>query len=681
MHTNRLIDARSPYLLQHAHNPVAWYEWGDEALGRARDEDRPILLSIGYSACHWCHVMERECFEDEAIAALMNERFVCIKVDREERPDLDEVYMTAAQLLTGSGGWPLNVFLTPDLKPFYAGTYFPPDDRWGRPGFPSVLQGVAEAYRTRREQLEEAAESLTAALSRGETPVPQAELSYRSIEVAVADWRRVYDQRWGGWGGAPKFPSASTIQLLLRHHRRTGEASALAMATTTLDRMASGGMYDQLGGGFHRYSVDEQWLVPHFEKMLYDNALLVPAYLDAYQVTRDGEYARVARETLDYLLRDMADASGGFHSATDADSEGEEGRYFVWRPGELARVLGPAEAELFAAAYGVTERGNFEGRSILHLPRPLGQLAAERGLDPEELRGRLDRMRETLLQERGGRVPPGKDDKVLADWNGLAISAFARAYQVLGEGRYREASERAARFVVEAMRPDGLLRHAYRGGHAYLDAYLDDYAFVLQGLLDLYGATFDPAWVERGRELAEAMLVRFWDAEAGGFFFTTADRPDLISRPKRLADSATPSGNAVAARALHLLGRLVDEAGYLRRSQETLQALIGQAARMPRAFPSLLCAMDAALAPPQDVIIVGDLAAEATQALIAAARAAFAPDRLVALSDPARAGGRAWPLMEGKGLLGGKPAAYLCDASGCRRPVATADELAELLAD
>jgi uncharacterized protein YyaL (SSP411 family) len=676
MHTNRLIHARSPYLLQHARNPVDWYEWGDEALQRARDEDRPILVSIGYSACHWCHVMERESFEAPAIAALMNERFVCIKVDREERPDLDDLYMTAAQMLAGSGGWPLNVFLTPDLQPFYAGTYFPPDDRWGRPGFPSVLQGVAQAYRDQREQIEAAAASLTDALARHSADGEPGVLSPRLIDAAVADLKRSFDERWGGWGAAPKFPSAATIQLLLRHHRRTGDDQALRMATVTLDRMAAGGMYDQLGGGFHRYSVDERWLVPHFEKMLYDNALLVPAYLDGYRVTGNEEYARIARETLDYLLRDMQDAGGGFHAATDADSEGEEGRYFVWDLSELIGVLGAEDAELFAACYGVTAAGNFEGRNILHVPAPLAEVAGRRGTDAAELRTRLDRMRATLLAERQKRVAPGKDDKVLADWTGLAISALALGFQTLGDARYRDAAERAARFVLTGMRRDGRLLHAYREGHAYLDAFLDDHAFVLQGLIGLYGATFDAEWVDAAREIADAMLAGFWDAEAGGLYFTVGERPDLIARPKKTFDGATPSGNAVAARALLLLGRLTGEATYAMRGEETLRALAGQAGKTPRAFPAFLCAVDAAMTTPTEVVVAGEVEAPATQALIATARAGFAPDRLVLAVDPS---GRVLPPMEGKGPVNGKPAAYVCDAGGCRPPVTTAEELAALL--
>jgi uncharacterized protein YyaL (SSP411 family) len=680
MGANRLINARSPYLLQHARNPVHWHEWGDEALKRARDEGKPILVSIGYSACHWCHVMERESFENETIAALMNDHFVCIKVDREERPDLDDLYMTAAQMLTGGGGWPLNVFLTPDLKPFFAGTYFPPDDRWGRPGFPSVLRRVADVYRKRRSEIEEAADRLVDALSQSAFDASEGAPSYGLIEQAVEELSQAFDETWGGFGGAPKFPGATTIELLLRHHHRSGDARALEMATLTLDHMAQGGMYDQLGGGFHRYSVDEQWLVPHFEKMLYDNALLADAYLQAYQTTGRADYARVAAETLDYVLRDMSDAAGGFHSATDADSEGEEGRYFVWDLAEVQEVLGGEDAGLFADYYDVTAQGNFEGHNILHVAVPLEEFAASLSLDAHDLRERLDAMRGKLLARRYTRVPPATDDKVLADWNALTISALARGYQVLGDARYREAAERAARFILDHMRADGKLLHAYRGGESYVDAYLDDHAFLLQGLLDLYEATFDVAWIARARETADDLIEGFWDAEGGGFFLTREGRADLVARPKSSHDGATPSGSAVAAAALLRLGRLTGDEAYGKVGEATVRALAGPAARMPRAFPALLCALDSLLAPPTEIVIAGAAGDRATTDLIAAASKTYLPNRTIAALDPeaATAGAvrKAIPLTEGKCPVNGRPAAYVCNERGCLPPVLDASELA-----
>ena len=684
-HTNQLADESSPYLLQHAHNPVNWYPWREDALQKAKEEDKPIIVSIGYSACHWCHVMERESFENEAIAATMNEHFVCIKVDREERPDLDEVYMSACQILTGAGGWPLNVFLTPELKPFYAGTYFPPDDRYGRPGWPSVLEKIAEVYRDDREGIEASATEITKALSRpmlgdGGSAGP---VSYRLIDEATDQFRTSFDPKWGGFGGAPKFPGAASVRLLLRQHHRLGDEQALKMATVTLDRMARGGMYDQLGGGFHRYSVDEKWLVPHFEKMLYDNALLTVAYLEAYQLTGYAYYARIARETLDYVLREMTDEAGGFHSTIDADSEGEEGKYFVWSPDEVTDLLGKKGGKLFGEFYDVSEAGNFEGHSILNVPVPAAQFAEAHGMDTEELEAKLAACRETLLEARGERIPPGKDDKILADWNGLMISAFARGYQVLGDERYREAAECAAGFVLTKMQPDGQLQHAYRHGKSYQPAFLDDYAFVLEGFLDLYEATFDAKWVSEARGLAETMMGGFWDAEGGGFYFTVAGREDLITRPKKTVDGATPSGNSVAASALLRLGRLTGDERYAERAAETLKAAVGQAERIPQAFPALLIAVDAYLGEPTDVVIAGDPQAEDADALVAAAREGFVPNRIVAVVGPdaKQDGGLegVLALTEAKGLVNGKPAAYVCDGRGCLAPVTGPEELRGLL--
>ena len=681
-HTNRLIDQPSPYLQQHAHNPVNWYPWGDEALQKAKDEDKPILVSIGYSSCHWCHVMERESFENEDIAAIMNEHFICIKVDREERPDLDELYMNACQMITGSGGWPLNVFLTPDLKPFYAGTYFPPDDKFGRPGWPSILQRVAEVFAEKRDEIDESAEQITAALASTPTGA-RGEVDYALIDGAISQFSGSFDERWGGFGGAPKFPSSKTISLLLRQHRRTGDARSLEMATVTLDRMAQGGMYDQLGGGFHRYSVDEKWLVPHFEKMLYDNAQLADVYLEAFQATGDPYYEQIAREILDYVVREMTDAAGGFHSTTDADSEGEEGKFFVWSLDEVTDILGKKDAELFADFYEVTEGGNFEGHSILNIRVPLDEFAKKRDADPDKLWKRLDAMRGELLAERVKRVPPGLDDKVLADWNGLMITAFARGYQVTGDERYRDAAIRAAEFVLTDMSPDGRLRHAYRQGTSYLDAFLDDYAFVIAGLLDLYEATFDPKWAVEAQRLTDEAIAGFWDDASGGFYFTRADQPHLITRPKKLFDGATPGGNSIAAGALLRLARLTGNADYAKRATDTLAAVAAQAARIPRGFPALLVSVSAHLDAPTEVVIAGAPGDAETQALVAAARKPFIPNRLVVVADPTADGAAISGVLsvtQAKGLVDGKPAAYVCDARGCLRPTTSPDELADLLA-
>ncbi len=675
-HTNRLIDASSPYLLQHAHNPVDWYPWGDEALEAARQQDRPILVSIGYSACHWCHVMERESFENEGIARLMNESFVCIKVDREERPDLDEIYMTAVQMMTGSGGWPLNVFLTPEGVPFYGGTYFPPEDKWGRPGFRNVLLTVAKAYRDRRGEVDETAGRIRDALHAASRPKPAVgePLTGELIEKAFEQLKPDFDPEWGGFGAAPKFPNAAAIALLLRYHHRTGSQDALTMATVTLDKMAQGGMYDQLGGGFARYSTDREWLVPHFEKMLYDNALLADAYLQAYQVTGTDLYAQIARETLDYVLRDMTDERGGFHSAEDADSEGEEGRFYIWDLGEVRDVLGPAHAQRFAEHYGMTDAGNFEGRNILYVPTP----------DPDA-RAKLAPMREKLLGARAGRVRPGKDDKVLTDWNGLMISALAKGYQVLEDERYRAAAQRAGAFILGEMRPDSGLLHAHRAGRSHIDGYLDDYAFVLQGLADLYEATFEPNWIRQAQGLAEEMIGRFWDVEEGGFYFTAADRADLITRPKKLHDGATPSGNAVAAHALLRLAEYTGNDSYRERAEATLRTLAGAADQAPRVFACLLLALDWHVHGSTQIVVSGKAGTAQTTEMLAAVRTPYVPNRVVAFIDPwadtAPAVREAIPVTADRPMADGQTAAYVCRSQVCLPPIQSAKEVVRLLKD
>ena len=668
-HTNHLIHANSPYLLQHAHNPVDWYPWGADALAKAKDEDKPIFLSIGYSSCHWCHVMERESFENEAIAKIMNEHFVCIKVDREERPDVDEIYMNAVQMMTGSGGWPLSVFLTPDRKPFFGGTYFPPEDRFGRPGFKRVLLSVLTGYQERRTEIDRSAGELTAALRRIAAGPGDAaeELDGTMMDRAVASYRRTFDREWGGFGGAPKFPPTGALALLLRHHRRTGNKYALTMATVTLDKMAEGGMYDQLGGGFHRYSVDRRWLVPHFEKMLYDNALLAMIYLDACRVTKGPLYARIARETLDYVLREMTDAAGGFHSAQDADTEGAEGKTYVWGQAEIEEVLGD-RAPAFIAYYGVTEGGNFEGGNILHV--------SERDEETEE---KLLESKQTLLAARRKRPQPGKDDKVLAHWNGLMISAMARGYQVLGGDRYRAAAERAATFVLTTMRPNGKLLHTYRAGRAHIDAFLDDYAFLLQALVDLYEATFDPAWIEHANGLATEMIDALWDDEGGGFYSVRRGRADLLARGKDAHDGALPAGNAVAAHALLRLARLTDKKDHFARAEKTLRLFQPQAAQAPSGFGRLLCAIDVRLGPSREIVIAGGLGDPAARKLLDAVRQRYLPNAVVAWARPGRGADARLPLLKGRAPVDGKPAAYVCENYACRAPVTSVAALAKLL--
>jgi len=578
-HTNRLAGETSPYLLQHAHNRVDWYPWGEEALSRARQENKPVFLSIGYSACHWCHVMERESFEDPEVAAVLNANFISIKVDREERPDLDEIYMTAVQLMTGSGGWPLNVFLTPDLKPFYGGTYFPPDDRYGRPGFGKLLEHISETWGKDSEGLQRSAEELTRAIrdTVGRDTVPAGTVDTTILARAAQELERAFDSQWGGFGQAPKFPPSGAIGVLLRQHAHTGDEKLLEIATTTLDRMAHGGMYDQLGGGFHRYATDRRWLVPHFEKMLYDNALLARVYLEAWQVTGKDLYRRVATEILDYVLQDMTDRRGGFHSSEDADSEGEEGKFFVWRPDEIKRFLGEQDGALFCEYYGVTGEGNFEGFSILHVSQEPSEFARERGISLKQLENQLTPLRDKLREAREARVRPGKDDKVIAAWNGMMISALARGYQILGEERFLKAAERAANFVSTEMVRDGALLRTYRGkggggdrGISKLPAYLDDYAEMASALIDLYEATFDLQWLEAADQLAGRMVTDFWDEENGGFFYTSASHKNLLAQTKPLYDGAVPSGNSTATLVLLRLSELLSDAGYGQKAEEVL---------------------------------------------------------------------------------------------------------------
>jgi len=668
---NRLAGETSPYLLQHRLNPVDWQPWGPAALAQSREENRPIFLSIGYSACHWCHVMEHESFEDAAVAALLNARFVSIKVDREERPDLDQIYMQAVQMMTGRGGWPMTVFLTPELEPFYAGTYFPPQARGGLPGFLDVLRAVDEAWRTRRTELAAVAARISVELRRSGEASPGS-LRPGLVEEAVEHLRENFDPRWGGFGGAPKFPHAMDLQLLLRQGSRSGDASVLDMVAVTLDRMASGGIYDHVGGGFSRYSVDAQWLTPHFEKMLYDNALLATAYVEAFQALGRPRDARCARETLDYVLRDMTDPEGGFHSAEDADSEGEEGKFYVWTPAELVAALGADDAAWIAGIYQVTPGGNFEGRSILHLPQPLEELAASQGSEIAALLPRLDACRAKLLACRNRRVRPGKDDKVLVSWNGLTIAALARAAAALDEPRYRQAAERAADFLWGALQgKDGRLRHAWRAGVAKLDAYLDDYASFAWGLLALYEASFDAQRVDQARTLVDRAIELF-AAPEGGFFFTAHDHERLIARPRDLMDQATPGGNSLMAHALVRLHRLTGESKYRAAAESTLAVAADLMARAPSAMGHMLAAAETLAEAGCELVLAGRPGDPAVQRVLAAIRRQFLPQHVVALADPDRPVAAASPLhglLAGKLPIDGQPVLYLCENFRCGPPL------------
>ena len=679
---NRLANETSPYLLQHKDNPVDWYPWGEEALRRAREEDRPILLSVGYSACHWCHVMERESFEDDETARMMNEHFVNIKVDREERPDIDSIYMAAVQAIIRHGGWPMTVFLTPDGSPFYGGTYFPPVPSRNMPSFQQLLLSIADAYENRRAEVLRSAGSIRDFL-RASTSAAMPETEAAGTELldrAAASLLSQLDRRFGGFGTAPKFPQAMNLEVLLRHHHRTGDRSALDGVELTLRSMANGGIYDQLGGGFARYSVDAYWLVPHFEKMLYDNALLSRLYLETYQATGDAFYLRIAEETLDYVLRDMTSEEGGFFSAEDADSEGEEGKFYVWRPKELESVLDPEEADLAARYWDVTERGNFEGKSILHVPRPPEAVAEEFGFSSGELGERITRIRSKLFAAREGRVRPGRDEKILAAWNGLMLRSFALAARVTGREDYREAAVRNATFIVKKMKEDGRIHRSYKDGRARFNGYLEDYAMVADGLVAVYEATFETRWLVEADALMGAVSELFWDEESRAYYDTPADHEELLTRPRDVYDSAAPSGTSVATEVLLRLSLFLDRSDYRQRAEDILGELAGGMEKVPGAFGRLLCALDFSTAEPREVAVVGNPGATDTRALLNTVYSAYLPNKVVAGRDPDddEAGGLI-PLLEGRTAREGKPTAYVCVQYACQAPTTDPEELARQL--
>ncbi len=655
---NRLASETSPYLLQHAENPVDWFPWGEEALGRARAEDLPILLSVGYSACHWCHVMERESFEDPDTAAFMNANFVCVKADREERPDVDAIYMEAVQAFTGQGGWPMTVFLDPEGVPFYGGTYFPPDTSRGMPSFRMVMEGVLEAFRDKRDEIRERAATTVGRLEALARIEPSDVPGAAELDAAMTTLLGHADPVNGGFGSAPKFPPASSLELMM------SRGAGLEHVEHTLDAMLAGGIYDQLGGGFARYSVDSAWQVPHFEKMLYDNGLLARAYLHGYQVLGHSRYRRVCEETLDWLLREMRGPEGGFYSAYDADSEGEEGKFYVWTPGEIRAVLaedaagpratgGRADADAILAYFGVTEAGNFEGKNILHLAD--GAAAAP----PPG----LDAARAALLAARAERVPPGLDDKRLSSWNALAIAALAEAGAVLGRDDYLDAAATCAEFILGTMRDgNGHLLRTYKDGRAHLNAYLEDHAFMVEALLVLYESSFDPRWFASARELAETMIQRFGDEERGGFFSTSADHESLIARRKEVGDHPIPAGQSAAALGLLRLAALSGERAFADRALGVI-ALFGEpAVTHPDSFAHLLRALDFHLAQTREVALVGgDLST-----LEGVVRAAFRPNVVLA-GGPA--GATEPPLLDARTEIGGEPAAYVCEGFTCNLPV------------
>jgi len=688
---NHLNTETSPYLLQHAANPVDWYPWGEAALAKAKAEDKPIFLSIGYAACHWCHVMAHESFEDAATAQLMNDWFVNIKVDREERPDLDSIYMNAVVGLTGNGGWPMSVFLTPEGKPFYGGTYFPPTPRYGMPSFREVLRAVSDAWRGRRDELLKSSENIATYLAQASEFADTAERSPLSIDTLVKAMHnidRTFDHTHGGWGSAPKFPQPMALEFLLRRYIQQPDESVRAMIDQTLVAMAHGGMYDQLGGGFHRYSTDAHWLVPHFEKMLYDNSQLARAYLHAAQALDNSDYRRIAIEILDYVAREMTNPAGGFYSTQDADSEGVEGKFFLWTIDEVRAELGDV-ALLFNEVYGVTPQGNFTehqlppGQNILSVVATPKQVAHRNGLHLAELENILKVACGKLFEVREQRIKPGRDEKVLAAWNGLMLAAFAEAARDRSLGdrmdTYRSIAEHNAEFLLREMRtPAGRLLRSWKDGQAKLNAYLEDYACVIEGLLELYQTTFDEKWFVAARELADTMIKHYTDP-AGGFFDTSDDHETLVTRPKDLQDNAVPSGNAMAAHVLLKLAAFTGEDRYYQAGEALLGALQPALIQAPLGFAQWLCALDFALSNPKEIAIVGSDQSDDVQALLDVVRSGYRPHQIVAVgSTPDRTS--AIPLLCDRPTIDNRATAYVCVRSACQRPTTNPATLAEQLA-
>ena len=678
----RLIDTTSPYLQQHAHNPVDWYPWGPEALERARREDKPIFLSIGYSTCHWCHVMAHETFENPAIAAIMNEHFVNIKLDREERPDLDETYMNAVQVLTGHGGWPLSVFLSPDLKPFYGGTYFPPEDRGGLPGFPRLLLALSQAYQQNREQLTTLSLKVEDHLQRlGEPAGAGSDPSREAVAQAAQPLVQDFDAVHGGLGNAPKFPRSLELDFLFHYFYLANDTPVLEKLGFTLGKMARGGIYDQLGGGFHRYSVDAAWVVPHFEKMLYDNALLPPLYLAHSQLTGSVLSRRIAKATLDFILRDMLAPEGGFYAAWDADSEGVEGKYYVWSFKEVERVVGPDAALLVTAALGVTPEGNFEGANILTRPLSRSDLATRFAMEPDAAARLLSEAFKRLNRVRGQRVPPHRDEKVIVSWNGLAITALAKGAQVLGDQRYVKAAAKAARFILQSLFKDNTLHRIWTAGRISVPGFSEDYAIFANALLDLYETDFDPAWIKEAQDLMALMDQKFLDPADGAYFYVDRDQETPLVRSKSIYDQVLPSGNSMAARVNLRLYRLTEKDGYLQRASEIIRQFQTQAQQNPWGFSHLWTVQALALTPPVDLTLVGDPGDPRTQDLVLTANRSYLPGRRLVLKNPSNSNAlkELLPWTETYSIPGEAPVAYLCRDFTCLPPVSDPEELKEKL--
>ncbi len=682
---NRLAYEKSPYLLQHADNPVDWYPWGDEAFRKAKEQDKPIFLSIGYATCHWCHVMAHESFEDVAIAGLLNKHFISIKVDREERPDIDNIYMTVCQALTGRGGWPLSIFMTPEAKPFYAGTYFPKTGRMGVPGLMDILSHIASLWEKERTSLISDSEKITDLIR----PKPDSKKSSHSLgddtlKMGYENLKDSFDSINGGFGSQPKFPTPHQLTFLLRWHKRDPDSDALKMVEKTLEAMRSGGIFDQIGFGFHRYSVDAKWLVPHFEKMLYDQALLAMAYTEAFQVTGKDNFLETAKEIFTYVLRDMAAPEGGFYSAEDADSEGKEGLFYIWTPKEVERHLGKDPGELICRFYGITEEGNFEdGDSIAHVPVSHKRFAESEGISLPELETTLESAREKLFSVRKQRIHPLKDDKILTSWNGLMIAAFAKGYQVFGDRAYADAAKGAAGFILKKLKTkDGRLLRRYRQGDAAYPGYLDDYAFMVWGLIELYEATFEVAWLEEAVLLNKSMMDIYWDIKDGGLFFTGEGNETLIMRSKEIYDGAIPSGNSVAALNLLRLGRMTGNVDLEQKAEQLINTFAGQVTSYPAGYTQLLAALDFVIGPGKEVVIAGDTGTEATQSMVRTIQNKFLPNKVVLLKHQGAEGKRLAnlsPFVEAMGPVNRKPTVYICEQYTCKSPISDISELEKVL--
>ncbi len=698
---NRLIHEKSPYLLQHAFNPVHWYPWGEEAFEKARREDKPIFLSIGYSTCYWCHVMEREVFENDSLAALMNQYLVSIKVDREERPDVDRVYMTALQAMTGSGGWPMSMFLTSDLKPFYGATYIPPHAKWGRPGFGEIITRIHEVWTSNRQVVLENSQKMADYLKQVSIPkLDAAKADQLALQRGFESFAESFDSVTAGFGGAPKFPRPVAFNFLLRYYSRTGEKKALDMSLATLINMAKGGMYDHIGGGFHRYATDERWHVPHFEKMLYDQAQLAISYLEAFQITNEPFYADVAQDVLSYVQRNLTHSEGGFYSAEDAESavdpqkpqEKEEGAFYVWTKSEIDELLSPEEVRLFDFHFGVKNDGNviadphqeFVGENILYIAHTPEETAKQFNISIDEVLAALSSARQKLFQAREKRPRPHLDDKILVSWNGLMISAFARAHQVLDEVKYRDAAERAAKFILTKLyneKKKQLLRR-YRAGEARFDAHLEDYAFLIQGLIDLYESTFDIQWLMTAIELTEQQTQLFYDQDAGGFFDTSGEDKSILVRTKESYDGAEPTGNSIAILNLLRLSQMIDRQKWRVLAEKSLAYFGSQMLNIPQGLAQFLVALDFSLSKPKQIIIAGKADDPHTGNLLAEVHKRFIPNKIILLADGAQ-GQKTLasyvPFIDSVRMIDGKPTAYICENYACQLPTSDPQTMVKLL--